>query len=443
MQTGLLRFITAGSVDDGKSTLIGRLLFDTKAVLTDQLAALGKTKYARVTSSDAAVDLALLTDGLEAEREQGITIDVAYRYFATAKRKFIVADAPGHEQYTRNLVTGASQADAAVILVDISRLDFESPKIQLLAQTIRHSAILKLLGIRHLIFAVNKMDLYEFSQAHFEKVSTAIHELVEQLHLPDVTIIPIAALLGDNVVDASSRTPWYQGPTLLSCLEQLELAPQLRNQKSDLRFPVQLVARQDGSRSEDYRGYLGRIEAGMIAVGQEIRIEPAGIVAKVKTIHLAHQNLNQSDDNSVQHAQSGQVVAIELDRDCDVSRGDMFIDANNQEVLITKQVLADICWLNREPLSLQRKYILRQTTNQVVAKIKSIDHVFDVSTVTNMQHQDLIQMNDIGRIQIHLQKNIVADKFDDSLSTGAFILIDEVSNHTVAAGMIREGATHS
>jgi sulfate adenylyltransferase subunit 1 len=443
MQTGLLRFITAGSVDDGKSTLIGRLLFDTKAVLTDQLAALGKTKYARVTSSDAAVDLALLTDGLEAEREQGITIDVAYRYFATAKRKFIVADAPGHEQYTRNLVTGASQADAAVILVDISRLDFESPKIQLLAQTIRHSAILKLLGIRHLIFAVNKMDLYEFSQAHFEKVSVAIHELVEQLHLPDVTIIPIAALLGDNVVDASSRTPWYQGPTLLSCLEQLELAPQLRNQKSDLRFPVQLVARQDGSSSEDYRGYLGRIEAGMIAVGQEIKIEPAGIVAKVKTIHLAHQNLNQSDDNLVQHAQSGQVVAIELDRDCDVSRGDMFVDANNQEVLITKQVLADICWLNREPLSLQRKYILRQTTNQVVAKIKSIDHVFDVSTVTNMQHQELIQMNDIGRIQIHMQKNIVADKFEDSLSTGAFILIDEVSNHTVAAGMIREGATHS
>jgi len=443
MQTGLLRFITAGSVDDGKSTLIGRLLFDTKAVLTDQLAALGKTKYARVTSSDAAVDLALLTDGLEAEREQGITIDVAYRYFATAKRKFIVADAPGHEQYTRNLVTGASQADAAVILVDISRLDLASPKIQLLAQTIRHSAILKLLGIRHLIFAVNKMDLYEFSQSHFEKVSAAIHELVERLHLPNVTIIPIAALLGDNVVDTSSRTSWYQGPTLLSCLEQLELAPQLRNQKTDLRFPVQLVARQDGSSSEDYRGYLGRIEAGMIAVGQEIRIEPAAIVAKVKTIHLAHQNLNQSNDNSVQYAQSGQVVAIELDWDCDVSRGDMFVDANNQEVLITKQLLADICWLNREPLSLQRKYILRQTTNQVVAKIKSIDHVFDVSTVTNMQHQELIQMNDIGRIQIHMQKNIVADKFEDSLSTGAFILIDEVSNHTVAAGMIREGATHS
>jgi len=385
----------------------------------------------------------LLTDGLEAEREQGITIDVAYRYFATAKRKFIVADAPGHEQYTRNLVTGASQADAAVILVDISRLDLASPKIQLLAQTIRHSAILKLLGIRHLIFAVNKMDLYEFSQSHFEKVSAAIHELVERLHLPNVTIIPIAALLGDNVVDTSSRTSWYQGPTLLSCLEQLELAPQLRNQKTDLRFPVQLVARQDGSSSEDYRGYLGRIEAGMIAVGQEIRIEPAAIVAIVKTIHLAHQNLNQSNDNSVQYAQSGQVVAIELDRDCDVSRGDMFVDANNQEVLITKQLLADICWLNREPLSLQRKYILRQTTNQVVAKIKSIDHVFDVSTVTNMQHQELIQMNDIGRIQIHLQKNSGADKFDDSLSTGAFILIDEVSNHTVAAGMIRESATHS
>jgi sulfate adenylyltransferase subunit 1 len=438
MHTGLLRFITAGSVDDGKSTLIGRLLFDTKAVLTDQLVALGKTKYARVTSSDALVDLALLTDGLEAEREQGITIDVAYRYFATAKRKFIVADAPGHEQYTRNLVTGASQADAAVVLVDISRLNFESQKLQLLAQTIRHSAILKLLGIRHLIFAVNKIDLFEFSQSHFEKVSAAIHDLVGMLQLPDVAIIPIAALLGDNVVDLSSRTPWYQGPTLLSCLEQLDLKPQLRDQRSDLRFPVQLVARQDGSSSEDYRGYLGRIEAGMIEVGQEIRIEPAAIAAKVKNIHLAHQNLHQSNENSVSQAHAGQVVAIELDRDCDVSRGDMFIDTSNHQVLLTKHLLADICWLNREPLSLQRKYILRQTTNQVFAKIKSIEHVFDVSTVTNKQHQAVIQMNDIGRIQIHLQKDIVADKFDDSLNTGAFILIDEVSNHTVAAGMIRK-----
>ena len=443
MHTGLLRFITAGSVDDGKSTLIGRLLFDTKAILTDQLAALGRTKYARVTSSDAAIDLALLTDGLEAEREQGITIDVAYRYFATAQRKFIVADAPGHEQYTRNLVTGASQADAAVILIDISRLDLNSAKIQLLPQTIRHSAILQLLGIKHLVFAINKMDICDFEQTHYQKVCEAIQELVQVLKLPPVTMIPMAALLGDNVVEPSSRTPWYKGPTLLAYLEQIELDAQLSDQTSDLRFPVQLVARQDGSSSEDYRGYLGRVEAGVLKVGQEVRIEPAGYEAVIKHIHTAHQLLNQSDDNSVMQAHAGQVVAVELDRDLDISRGDMLLDRKESKSLITKQVLADICWLNRDPLSMQRKYILRQTTNQVFAKIKSIDHVFDVSTVTNKQHQENIHMNDIGRVQIHLQKNIVADAFDTSVSTGAFILIDEVSNHTVAAGMIRQSSQTS
>jgi len=440
MHTGLLRFITAGSVDDGKSTLIGRLLFDTKAVLTDQLAALGRTKYARVTSSDAAIDLALLTDGLEAEREQGITIDVAYRYFATAQRKFIVADAPGHEQYTRNLVTGASQADAAVILIDISRLDFDTAKIELLPQTIRHSAILQLLGIKHMVFAVNKMDICDFDQTHYKKVCGAIQELVQSLKLPPVTTIPMAALLGDNVVEPSSRTPWYKGPTLLAYLEQIELDAQLSNQTSELRFPVQLVARQDGSSSEDYRGYLGRVEAGVLKVGQEVRIEPAGYEAVIKNIHTAHHLLNQSDNNSVEQAHAGQVVAIELDRDLDISRGDMLLDRSESKSLITKQILADICWLNRDPLSMQRKYILRQTTNQVFAKIKSIDHVFDVSTVTNKQHQENIQMNDIGRVQIHLQKNIVADVFDVSVHTGAFILIDEVSNHTVAAGMIRQSS---
>ena len=439
MHTGLLRFITAGSVDDGKSTLIGRLLFDTKAVLTDQLAALGKTKYARVTSSDAAVDLALLTDGLEAEREQGITIDVAYRYFATSKRKFIVADAPGHEQYTRNLVTGASQADAAVVLVDISRLDLNSEKIQLLPQTIRHSAILKLLGIRHLVFAVNKMDLFEYDEQHFQKVSSAIEELKNTLGLQEIQIIPIAALLGDNVVDSSKRMPWYQGPTLLAFLESLEIQAKHSDQKKDLRFPVQLVARQDGSSSHDYRGYLGRIEAGVMEVGQVVKIEPSATEAIVKSIQLAHQNLGLSDNNEVSNAYAGQMVAIELDRDCDVSRGDMLIDATDTQAIITKNIVADVCWLNKEPLSLQRKYILRQTTNQVFAKVKSVEHVFDVTTVTNKQHHEHIQMNDIGRIQIHLQKNIVADQFDDSINTGAFILIDEVNNHTVAAGMIRAG----
>jgi sulfate adenylyltransferase subunit 1 len=439
MSQGLLRFITAGSVDDGKSTLIGRLLFDTKAVLTDQLAALGKTKYARVTSADAAIDLALLTDGLEAEREQGITIDVAYRYFATAQRKFIVADAPGHEQYTRNLVTGASQVDAAVILIDISRLDFETPELTLLPQTIRHSAILKLLGIQHLVFAVNKMDLFEFHESYFQKVSIAVDQLAKTLLLPSVTLIPMAALLGDNVVDSSSRMPWYSGKTLLAHLESLEIDRDISAKSIGLRFPVQLVARQDGSHSEDYRGYLGRIESGNLRVGQEVRIEPSGLLAKIKQIHTAHQALTSSDQNDVQQAQSGQVVAIELDRDVDVSRGDMFVDAQSQQInpMVTQNITADICWLDHDPLSTQRKYLLRHTSNQVLAKIKSIEHVFDVSTVTNLQKNDVIKMNDIGRIQIHLQKNIVADEFNQLTATGAFVLIDPTSNQTVAAGMIR------
>ena len=440
MHQGLLRFITAGSVDDGKSTLIGRLLFDTKAVLTDQLAALGKTKYARVTSSDAAIDLALLTDGLEAEREQGITIDVAYRYFATAKRKFIVADAPGHEQYTRNLVTGASQVDAAVILIDISRLDFQTPQLNLLPQTIRHSAILKLLGIQHLVFAVNKMDLFEFEEQYFQKVSIALEQLAKTLQLPAITLIPIAALLGDNVVDRSTRMPWYQGQTLLAHLESLDIASDKSTHPIGLRFPIQFVARQDGSHSEDYRGYLGRIESGTIQVGQEVKIEPSGVIAKIKHIHHAHQALMLSNQNAIDVAHIGQAVAIELDRDVDISRGDMLVEVHSQQTppTITKRISADICWLDHEPLSIQRKYLLRHTTNQVLTKIESIDHVFDVSTVTNLQKNQVIQMNDIGRIRLHLQKSIVADHFDQATATGAFILIDPISHHTVAAGMIRQ-----
>jgi sulfate adenylyltransferase subunit 1 len=437
MSVGLVRFITAGSVDDGKSTLIGRLLFDTKAVLTDQLVALGKTKYARVTSSDAAVDLALLTDGLEAEREQGITIDVAYRYFATAKRKFIVADAPGHEQYTRNLVTGASQVDAAVILVDMSRLDFTSQTLALLPQTIRHSAILKLLGIKHFVFAVNKIDLFQFEESYFQKVSAAIHALAAALELPPFTIIPMAALLGDNVVDRSKHTPWYDGKTLLTHLEDLKLDKVSEDPFLGLRFPVQLVARQDGSRSEDYRGYLGKVESGTVHVGQEIMVMPAGLVANVKKISLAHQPLHVSIDNSVVEASAGQMIALELDSDIDVSRGDMFVAAPSSSARIAKNITADICWLTREPLSLQRKYLFRNTTNQVFAKIKSIEHIFDVLTVTNQSNKETIEMNDIGRIQIALQKNIVADEFNTLAATGAFILIDEVTNHTVGAGMIR------
>ena len=268
MKHGVVRFITAGSVDDGKSTLIGRLLYDTKAVLTDQLSAVSRSKHSRVRAHDAAIDLALLTDGLEAEREQGITIDIAYRYFATANRKFIVADAPGHEQYTRNLVTGASQSDVAVILVDATRVDFSVEPPGLLAQTNRHSAIVRLLGLRHVAFAVNKMDLLDFDQHAFDAIHRALNELAEKLDLASAVAIPISALQGDNVVTVSDRAPWYQGPTLLRWLEDLDTSAMPR--LNSLRLPIQYVMRQDGSSSEDFRGYLGRVEAGELRVGQEI-----------------------------------------------------------------------------------------------------------------------------------------------------------------------------
>jgi len=453
MSYGVLRFISAGSVDDGKSTLIGRLLYDTKAVLTDQLQALSKTKHARVTASDAAVDLALLTDGLEAEREQGITIDVAYRYFATSKRKFIVADAPGHEQYTRNLVTGASQADVAVILVDVTRVDLSADEPILLAQTKRHSAIVKLLGLRHVAFALNKMDLVRYDEAVFQKIAHALVELSLTLGLPTPQIIPVSALQGDNVVSEGTQTPWYQGPTLLSWLENLDIQKAQEtareNAKIGLRLPIQYVARQDGSAQNDFRGYLGRIESGTIARGQEVSILPSGQSATVAQIYVANEHQANSSELSNEgsaSAKAGQVVAISLQEDVDISRGDMIVAAKDEEHLpatLLKHLSADICWLDVEPLSLSRKYILRHTTNTVFAKIKSIDQVLDVQTLSHATQTHPLTMNEIGRLQLTLQKPIVCDPFDRSMSTGVFVLIDEVTNHTVAAGMIREDSITS
>ena len=435
----VVRFITAGSVDDGKSTLIGRLLYDTKSILVDQLESLSKTKHARVTSSDAGVDLALLTDGLEAEREQGITIDVAYRYFSTPKRKFIVADAPGHEQYTRNLVTGASQSDVAVILVDATRVDFNTTPATLLAQTKRHAAIVHLLGLRHVVFAVNKMDLYEFDEAVFNTIKTSIEDLTQKIGLPKPTLIPISALLGANVVTASKNTPWYKGPTLLEWLESLDTSPE--SEKLALRFPVQYVARQDGSASDDFRGYLGEIESGSIRKGQKIKVLPSGSEATVIEIYLGNRSSSKhtNGNNAVDFAQTGQAVAIQLSEDIDVSRGSLFISAeDNHPPVLSKQLSADLCWLDSEPLSLSRKYALRHTTNTVGAKVKNIQQVLDVQTLSQASDVQVLSTNEIGRVDFILQKPIVADLFDQSQRTGAFILIDEATNHTVAAGMIRE-----
>jgi sulfate adenylyltransferase subunit 1 len=434
----VVRFITAGSVDDGKSTLIGRLLYDTKSILVDQLESLSKTKHARVTSSDAGVDLALLTDGLEAEREQGITIDVAYRYFSTPKRKFIVADAPGHEQYTRNLVTGASQSDVAVILVDATRVDLSTNPVTLLAQTKRHAAIVHLLGLRHVVFAVNKMDLLNFDETVFNTIKTSIEDLCSKIGLSEPTLIPMSALLGANVVTISKDTSWYKGPTLLQWLEGLDTS--LQSEKIGLRFPVQYVARQDGSASDDFRGYLGQIESGSIQVGQKIKVLPENREATVAKIYLGNCSSRDqaNSNNEVESAQTGESVAISLAEDIDVSRGCLFISAEDTNPpTLSKQISADLCWLDGEPLSLSRKYALRHTTNTIGAKVKVIQQVLDVQTLSNALETHPLNANEIGRVDFVLQKPIIADLFNQSQRTGAFILIDEATNHTVAAGMIR------
>ncbi|MGX7005834.1 sulfate adenylyltransferase subunit 1 [Caballeronia sp. KNU42] len=427
---GVLRFITAGSVDDGKSTLIGRLLFDSKAVLSDQLSALSRAKNKRTVGDD--IDLSLLTDGLEAEREQGITIDVAYRYFATAKRKFIIADTPGHEQYTRNMVTGASTAHAAIILVDATRVTFKDGVAQLLPQTVRHSAIVKLLGLQHVIVAINKMDLIDFSESRFNEIRDAYVELARRLGIADVRFVPVSALKGDNIVTASERMPWYAGEPLLDLLEALPVAQPV---DQALRFPVQWVARQDGSQADDFRGYMGRVESGEVKLGDTITVLPGNRDATVaEIIAPVPGGVAQVD-----RAFAGQTVTIRLAEDVDVSRGDTFVPRNTSGTKIepAKKLDADLCWFDEEPLSPQRKYLLKQTTNTVFARIGAIKEVLDVHTLLHSVDRHNLTMNDIGRVALTLQKPIVCDAYDTHQGTGAFVLIDEATHHTVAAGMIR------
>ncbi|MGU8082087.1 sulfate adenylyltransferase subunit 1 [Burkholderia pyrrocinia] len=424
---GVLRFITAGSVDDGKSTLIGRLLYDSKAVLSDQLSALSRAKNKRTVGDE--LDLALLTDGLEAEREQGITIDVAYRYFATAKRKFIIADTPGHEQYTRNMVTGASTAHAAIILIDATRVTVENGVAELLPQTKRHSAIVKLLALQHVIVAINKMDLVDYSEARFNEIRDAYVALAKQLGLDDVRFVPVSALKGDNIVGASERMPWYAGEPLLDVLEALPVETQAHDA---LRFPVQWVARQDGSSADDFRGYMGRIESGEVKVGDEIVVLPSNRTATIAEIVAPVPG----GTASVAQAFAGQTVTIRLEQDVDVSRGDMFVTIA-EPVEPAKKLEADLCWFDEAPLSQQRKYLLKQTTSTVFAKIGAVKQVLDVHTLSHAIDRHELKMNDIGRVALTLQKPIVCDTYDAHPGTGAFVLIDEATHHTVAAGMIR------
>ena len=419
-----LRFITAGSVDDGKSTLIGRLLYDSKALLTDQIKTLnaGKEK-----GNKEAIDFSILTDGLEAEREQGITIDVAYRYFSTAKRKFIIADTPGHEQYTRNMVTGASTASAAIVLIDASQLNFNEKPLQLLPQTKRHSAILRQLNCPHILVAVNKMDLLDYSEEKFNAIVEAYRQLAAQLGLKDVHFVPVSALLGDNLVYASESTPWYQGEPLLTILENLPSVDEVSHSNADFYFPVQLVVRQDADKADDFRGYQGRIERGSVQQGQTIRIEPNGLTAKVTEIITPKGEVTQ--------AVAGEVITLRLDRDIDISRGDLFVDESSP-LTPQKQLEATICWFDERPLNTARKYLLKHGTQTVFAKISEIESVLNVHTLEQESGATALKMNDIARVRLSLQKPIVATTYEENIAGGAFILVDEATYNTVAAGMI-------
>lgn len=420
----LLRFITAGSVDDGKSTLIGRLLFDSKGIFADQLAAVSRAKHKRTVGD--TIDLSLLTDGLEAEREQGITIDVAYRYFATPKRKFIIADTPGHEQYTRNMVTGASTADAVIILIDVSKVTLrEDGGVDLLTQTKRHSTIAKLLQIQHVVVAVNKMDLIGYDQAIYDRIVAEYQQFATSLGLKDITAIPLSALTGDNVVEKSTNTPWYSGPTLIDLLESLSVYDEAHS--APFRFPVQLVARHNGHAAKDFRGYMGRIESGVVNVGDTLVVQPSGQSATVKEI--------VTFDGSLQSATAGQSVTLVLNEYVDVSRGDM-LAGSAQPATLLKQVTADVCWMADEPLDLRRKYWLKHGTRQTAAKFARIDTLLDVNTQERHPAEGL-KLNDIARVQLTVQQPLAADAYDAIRATGAFILIDEVTHQTVAAGMIR------
>ena len=413
---GLLRFLTCGSVDDGKSTLIGRLLYDTKAILVDALSAIERTSKRRGLD---AIDLSLLTDGLQAEREQGITIDVAYRYFTTGTRKYIIADAPGHEQYTRNMVTAASTADLAIILVDARK--------GVLTQTRRHSYLAHLVGIPHLIVAVNKMDLVGYEQDVFERIMADYLDFAEKLGIEDVHFIPMSALNGDMVVERGSRLDWYAGPTLIELLE--DATPTHADGTEAFRFPVQYVCRpQDSANPElhDYRGFMGRVESGRIAIGDAISVLPSGRTSRIKDIQVMGR--------SQPSASAEQSVTLLLEHDIDISRGDMIVHSEEAPEAL-RQVDAMLCWLSENPLDPRRKYLVRHTTRDSKAMLAGIGFRVDINTL-EQQTASQLAMNDIAQVSFKLAQPIFPDAYATNRATGAFIVIDETTNNTVGAGMI-------
>ncbi len=410
----LLRFTTAGSVDDGKSTLIGRLLYDSKAIFEDQMDAIEKASE-RIGNEE--VNLALLTDGLRAEREQGITIDVAYRYFATPKRKFIIADTPGHIQYTRNMVTGASTANVAIILVDARH--------GVLEQTLRHSYIASLLQIPHVIFCINKMDLVEYSEDTFEKIKGDIDGFSSKLSVKDIRYVPISALNGDNVVDRSSKMDWYQGPTLLHLLENIHISSDINH--DDFRFPVQYVVRPQTAEFPDYRGYGGRVVSGAVKVGDPITVLPSGFTSKVKTIDFF--------DTTLEEGFAPQSLTITLEDEIDISRGDMLVKSDDLPST-TQDLDMMVCWFNERKMVPRGKYVIRHTSADARCMVTDVQYKMDINKLEQHENDKEVGMNDIARVSLRVTKPLHVDSYTKNRFTGSIILVDEGTNETVAAGMI-------
>ena len=410
----LLRFTTAGSVDDGKSTLIGRLLYDSKAIFDDQINLLKETSKQR---GEEGLNLALLTDGLRSEREQGITIDVAYRYFATPKRKFIIADTPGHIQYTRNMVTGASTANLALLLIDARHGVVE--------QTKRHAFIASLLQIPHIVVCINKMDLVDYSNERFEEIIADFEEFASKLEIKDVRFTPISALNGDNVVKRSLNMKWYDGSTLMHLLENIHIGSD--HNHIDCRFPVQYVVRPQSKEFPDYRGYGGRIEGGIFKPGDKVTVLPSGFTSYIKSIDTFNQR--------VKEAFSPMSVCITLKDDIDVSRGDMLVKADNKP-MINQDVDLMICWMNEKNMLLKGKYTIRHTSQTARCIIKEVKYKLDINSLHRLKDDKVIGLNDIGRISLRVTKPLFIDSYRRNRNTGSIILIDEATNETVAAGMI-------
>jgi len=412
--TQLLRFTTAGSVDDGKSTLIGRLLYDSKSIFQDQLDAVEQSSQ---NKGFDYVDLSLITDGLKSEREQGITIDVAYRYFATPKRKFIIADTPGHIQYTRNMVTGASTANLAIILIDARK--------GILEQTHRHAFIASLLQIPHAIVCVNKMDLVDYKQEVYDNIVQEFEEFSSKLDIKDVQFIPISALVGDNVVNRSENMDWYEGSTLMYLLEHVHISSDYNH--VDCRFPVQSVIRPHTLEYQDFRGYAGRIDGGVFKAGDKVKILPSGFSSTIKSIEL--------NGEKIEEAFSPMSVTMRLNDEIDISRGDMIVRENNTPE-ITQDIEALVTWMSEKPLQSRTKVFVKHTTNECISMVKDIKYKIDINTLHRIEDVDKLEMNDIARISIRASKPLFVDPYNRNRFTGSIILIDEQTNETIGAGMI-------